>query len=392
MSSFEENRRVAAQLVDMVKSGTTDMAESVMRVPAAKYLDQGQWQAEIDRIFLKLPLLAGLSIEIPNPGDYKAYDYVGRPLLITRQKDGSIRAMLNVCKHRGMLLAEDGHGNCSRFSCPYHGWTYGGDGRLIGIAEKSKFGEVDTNGLELTQLPVYERNGFIFVVLTPGAEADFERFAAPMIDDMAYLDLANCYFVGTRHMKGPNWKVAYDGYLEGYHFAAAHPESIFLRTFSNLMQFDNFGPHLRVGYAQRAIVDKLEQIDPSKWGEQETEGYDYVRTFFPNVSIFAAPEIIQVSQMIPGDRPNESRTQMYFVGRNPNPSDEEIAKLNEMADFLAGVVEREDYGAGLKVQRGLASGAMKDVVFGRNERGNQHFHKWVDYYLSDDPARTEPAL
>ncbi|WP_221793385.1 aromatic ring-hydroxylating oxygenase subunit alpha [Aquisediminimonas sediminicola] len=392
MNKLDDNRRVAEQLVELVKTGTTDMAPDVMRVPSAHYLDPTIWRGEIDTLFMRLPLLAGVSAEIPNPGDYKAYDYVGQPLLITRQKDGSLRAMLNVCKHRAMLLAEEGSGNCRRFSCPYHGWTYNADGSLIAVAERSKFGQVEPEELALTQLPVFERHGFIFVVLTPGQEADFENHVGPMADDMAYLNLAGAYFVGTREIQGPNWKVAYDGYLEGYHFAAAHPETINLRTFSNVMQFDAFGPHLRVGYPQRSILEQLGKVAPEKWGECETDGYDFVRTFFPNVSIFAAPEIIQISQMIPGNTPEASRTIMYFLGRDPNPSADEIVKLNEMADFLSGVVEREDYGAGLKVQRGLASSAASHVIFGRNELGNQHFHKWVEYYMSKDKSLPTPVL
>jgi len=107
----------------------------VLTVPTRSYTDPERWANEVELIFMRLPLMLALSIELPNPGDYKAMEMVGRPVLLTREKDGKVRAFLNVCSHRGAPVAEPGKGNCNRFSCPYHGWTYANDGRLIGIAE-----------------------------------------------------------------------------------------------------------------------------------------------------------------------------------------------------------------------------------------------------------------
>lgn len=375
-----------------VRSGTTDQADDVMLVEAKTYTDPRRWEREMAGIFHRLPVLAGLSVELPQPGDFKAVDYSGKPLLITRLSDGSIRAMLNVCTHRGMLVAPEGKGNCKRFSCPYHGWTFANDGQLVAVSDKRKFGEVDASELGLKQLPVYERAGLIFVVLTPGITVDFEAYFGSALDDIASLNLARTHFCGTREIFGANWKVAFDGYLEGYHFAAAHPDTIHPRTFANIMQFDVSGPHIRIGFPQRNIIEALDGCDIAQLGKNENNGYDFVRTLFPNMSIFAAPELIQISQIIPGPSPNENRTVMYFVSRDP-PATEQAAKdLDDMVEFLREVVDREDFGVGLKVQRGLESGAIDHVRFGRNERGNQYFHRWIEHYLANDPAREEPVI
>jgi len=389
---MQSKREAVEAMLHHVRSGTTDQADHVMLVEANGYTDAEGWRREMATIFHRLPVLAGLSVELPNPGDFKAVDYCGKPLLITRLNDGSVRAMLNVCTHRGMLVAAEGTGNCKRFSCPYHGWTFANDGRLIAVADKSKFGEVDASELGLKQLPVYERAGLIFVVLQPGTSVDFEAYFGAALDDIASLDLANAHFCGTREILGANWKVAYDGYLEGYHFAAAHPETIHPRTFSNIMQFDACGPHIRIGFPQRSILEALDGVDAAELGQKENEGYDFVRTLFPNVSIFAAPELIQISQIIPGPQPNRNRTVMYFVSREPPATEQTARALDEMVEFLREVVDREDFGVGLKVQRGLESGAIDHVRFGRNERGNQYFHRWVEYYMTDDPGREAPVL
>lgn len=388
----EDYNRTVERLIDYVQHQRTDQAADTMTVAAKAYLDPERWEREMELIFRRLPILAGLSGELPKPGDYKTIEMLGKPLLITRVADGSVCAMLNVCKHRAMIVTDKPSGNCARFTCPYHGWTYANDGRLISVAEREKFGELDKATHGLTPLPVYERGGLIFVALTPGLKVDFEGFLGGMIADLEHFRFQDWHYGGSRVIQGANWKVAYDGYLEGYHFAAAHPDSINLRTFSNVMDFEAFGPHLRIGFPQRSIVEAMGKVPREQWGSQETQGYDFVRTIFPNVSIFVAPELTQIAQLLPGPKPGENRTILYYVRRNPPEGEDDAKQLVTMIDWIRDVVDVEDYGVGLKVQRGLESGALDHVVFGRNERGNQYFHRWVDYYLKDDASAARPTL
>ncbi|MDE2341693.1 MAG: Rieske (2Fe-2S) protein, partial [Alphaproteobacteria bacterium] len=126
---------VAEHMLDYVENDKTFMTDKFMRVPARSYTDPNQWAAEIELIFKRVPLMLALTCEMPKPGDYKAMEAVGMPVLISRGKDGVARAFLNVCTHRGAPVAKEGHGNCPRFTCIYHGWTYGPDGKLIGVAD-----------------------------------------------------------------------------------------------------------------------------------------------------------------------------------------------------------------------------------------------------------------
>lgn len=381
VSLEQEYQRAAEALLAHVENGTTDQAAAVMTVPAATYTDADQWAREMEMIFHRLPLMLALSAEMPAPGDYKAMDAMGKPVLLTRGKDGDVRAFLNVCAHRGGAVAAEGHGNCTRFSCIYHGWTYASDGRLLAVADKAKFGDLDRDAHGLTALPVAERAGLIFVCLTPDANMDIDTFLGGILPDLEHCDLASHNYAGSREIFGANWKVAYDGYLEGYHFAAAHPETIHTRTHSNVMHFDCFGPHMRTGYAQKSI-GKLRDVPRAQWGRMENDGYDYVRTLFPNISIFVAPEIVQVSQLFPGPTADRNRTVLHFLTKEPPKDEEAAAGVEQMIRFLRDVVDEEDYALGLKVQKGLESGAIDHVTFGRNEKGNQLFHKYVDFYVA----------
>ena len=382
---------VAAKMLEFVETKTTDQAEDVLRLPVENYLDPIRWQKEIDLIFKRLPLMLALTIELPNANDYKAMEVIGQPLLITRGKDGVARAFLNVCKHRAMQIVAPGSGNCARFACQYHGWTYANDGQLIGIAEAGTFGEVDKSTLHLTPLPCQEVAGMIFVILTPGLDIDAPAFLGGMLDDLAALKLESWYYHKQKPMDGANWKVAYDGYLEGYHFQAAHTNTVATRSPSNRAHYEGFGPHIRLGFPQNSI-GRLHDLPREQWGAQENNGYDFIRMLFPNFSFFLAPEMCQFAQLFPGATPDTNTTMMNYIFPKKPESEAELQKLDEMCDFFYQVVLDEDYALGLKVQKGLESGAMTHLTFGRNEPGNQFFHKWVDYYLAEPGSVAPPQM
>ncbi len=371
---------IAEVLLDYVEHDRTFQSDKITTVPATVYTDPEQWAREMDLIFHRVPLMLALSCELPEPGTYKAMDAMGKPVLITRDKAGVAHAFLNVCSHRGAPVADDGHGKCSRFTCKYHAWTYGIDGKLLAVSDREKFGDIDKSTRGLRALPCDERGGMIFVVLTPGEQVDFEGFFAGMLDDFESAGLKDWSFLGSRVIEGANWKIAFDGYLEGYHFATLHPQTIHPRTPSNVTFYESFGPHLRIGFPQVGIR-KLRDVPREEWSQRENDGFDFVRILFPNVSAFLAPEIAQIAQLFPGPTPSENRTVLLYARREAPRDDEDRAAIEGMINFLRDVTYQEDYVIGLEVQKGLQSGALDNIILGRNERGNQFFHETVDWYL-----------
>ena len=105
MDFSESCNTTVEHLLDYVTNGKTDQAADTMTVPVDAYLDPARWQQEMDLIFKRLPIFAGLSHELPNPRDFKTIEILGKPLIISRQADGSLRAMYNVCKHRRLPSA-----------------------------------------------------------------------------------------------------------------------------------------------------------------------------------------------------------------------------------------------------------------------------------------------
>lgn len=392
MDRVENIGGVAETMLDYVENNKTFLTEKPMKVPTSTYTDPDQWRAEMELVFMRVPLMLAFTAELPHPGDFKAMDAMGKPVLINRDKAGRVRAFLNVCSHRGAPVAAEGHGNCPRFTCKYHGWTFGQDGKLLGVSEASKFGEVDKIERGLRELPCEERAGMIFVCLTPNAPIDLDNHFRGFLEDFEALDFADWSYLGSRTIEGANWKIAFDGYLEGYHFASLHPTTIAPRTPSNCAHYEGFGPNIRIGFPQRRIAEALRDVPRDQWGTQENNGFDFVRIFFPNVSIFIAPEITQIAQLFPGPTPDRNRTVLNYLRRDPPKDDEDRANVETMINFFRDVTYTEDYLIGLEIQRGLESGAHDDLVFGRNERGNQYFHEWLNWYLQDDPDLPEPVM
>jgi len=389
--SLAAHADVAQVLLDYVEQNRTFRSDRITRIPYTNYTDPERWSREMALIFKRVPLMLALTAELPNPGDYKAMNALGLPILITRGGDGVARAMLNVCAHRGAPVAAEGHGRCSRFTCTYHGWTFANDGRLLAVTDREKFGEIDKAGHGLTTLPCEERAGMIFVVLTPGAPLDVEQYYGPMLDDFEAAGLGKWTYLGSRVIEGANWKVTFDGYLEGYHFATLHPKTIHPRTPSNVTHYESYGPHLRIGFPQISIRT-LRDVPREQWNSRENQGFDYVRILFPNVSAFLAPEIAQIAQLFPGPTPDKNRTVLLYARKDPPRDEADRKAIDEMINFLRDVTYQEDYVLGLKIQQGLESGAHKDIVLGQNERGNQYFHEYVEWYLNNDPNAPRPVL
>ncbi len=157
------------------------------------------------------------------------------------------------------------------------------------------------------------------------------------------------------------------------------------------MSFTAFGPHLRVAYCCPNIT-KLYDVPRDQWWTREEKGYSFVRTLFPNISIYVGLGTGQIAQLIPGPTPERNRTIMYYIRPAPPKDDAERQEIDQQVDFLVDVVDGEDYETGEQIQLGLKAKPFDHVLFGRNERGNQYFHKWLDWYLAEDETAGKPVL
>jgi len=241
--SLKPTGDLAESLLDCLERNSTDQADELMSVPAAIYTDPDQGSAEIDLIFKRLPLMLALTCETPKRGDYKALDVVGLPVLLSRDKAGTMCAFLNAWSHRWTPVVAEGIGQCPqfRFTWPSHGWTYGMDGKRFAVADRSKLGELDNSKHGLKELPCEERHGMIFASLTSGASLDLDGYYGDLLHDNAQFELQTCMFVGRSEHRGPNWKLIYANFFESYHFATQHSKTVVPSFIPNLCVYEESG-------------------------------------------------------------------------------------------------------------------------------------------------------
>jgi phenylpropionate dioxygenase-like ring-hydroxylating dioxygenase large terminal subunit len=366
---------LARRLLINVEAETCDQADAPMKVPAAVYRDPQRWEQEMQRVFHRSPLTVAMSCDLREPGDYKALEIAGRPVVVVRGDDGVARTFLNVCRHRGAQVTEEGCGHLRRLVCPYHAWSYDTRGSLVSVPGRDTFGDLDVTGL--VELTTHERHGLVLAMLTPDLDFDPDEWLGEMGDALAmmHLDQFHRYDV-TSVVEGPNWKIAADGYVDGYHIGYLHRSTIGTRSITNRNTYDLFAPHVRIGFATK-VTPTLRDLPDDQW--RLPDAMSLVHFIFPNISISGhATTAIQVSTLLPGPTNDRSRTIQTHYFRSPIEGDDAIAKAEERRQLYERVVRDEDYATGFKIGRALDAFGDGHFRFGRNEPGNQLFHRTID--------------
>ncbi len=384
---------VARDLLGHARNGTMPLAPEIMELDAAFYTDPDRFEREKRLIFRRLPLMLAASCELRDPGAYKAMEVAGVPVLIVRGKDGAARAFLNVCTHRGAILADD-CGKASRFVCPYHGWTFDSTGALVGVASRAEFGDVDTASRGLRPFPLLEVAGLIWVVLDPDSSLDIGGFLSGYESMLGEFGLERWHVLDQRTLTGANWKLAFDAHLDFYHLPVLHKDS-FGPSISPKAFYYHWGPHQRLTRPEkpehRVIPSHANLFGQA--GQPETDWTNEAMMLgewilFPHVSLnsfYDGGRGVLISQIFPGETVGTSYTvQTYLMAEEP--SAEARAAAQRMADFLAHVVADEDLPTSVRQQRALESGLLPTVCFGRNEGGNQQFHRWIEHILDTGDA------
>ena len=267
VGSLQHQRRsTARRMRDHIRAGTSDLADEPMRISPKVYTDPERFLVERKRIFRDTPLVACLSGDIGNPGQFFTFDDTGVPILVVRSKDGKARAFVNLCPHRGARLVRDERGRAARFTCWFHGWTFANDGRLLAAPEAERFGAELADCSHLTELPCAERHGFVFVVATPGATLDLDTHLGDFDQQLAFLGVQALVPLTTRLMPAKsNWKFILDTFYEGYHLAAMHQKTLSPNYRSDIHLYYNYGHHFRFHNVDRTLEKELLSQDEQEW-------------------------------------------------------------------------------------------------------------------------------
>jgi phenylpropionate dioxygenase-like ring-hydroxylating dioxygenase large terminal subunit len=373
--------------LEHLRNNTTDQFEKVEPFEAFEFTDPDLAARERDLVFGRVPTIVAHGSEIPDAYDFKAVSMPRNNLIAVRQRDGGVKALVNLCRHRGALLESEASGRRRLFSCPYHRWSYDIDGTLRAITRAGTVGDLDRGRRGMIELPCEERHGFVWVVDRAGAEIDVAAWLGPEMDAILAgygLDELTC--VRAQGFEEPtNWKIMQDAFLDGYHVQYAHPNSAAKYIHTNVMVFEDFGRHCRF-VAPRRSIDRWLEEDPGDRSLVE----DVIETHFlgPNSTLLKQPDHFQLLTFRPDpESPVRSVMEMRLIVPSPERAGITQERWDHLWEknwqILLAVLHSEDFPVLRASQTGMRSRDAGPMVFGRNEVANQVFRRLLKRLLAE---------
>jgi len=337
----------------------------------------GQFLAqEQTHIFAQEWLCAGRAEALPNPGDYLTMAIAGEPVLVLRDRDGQIRAMSNVCRHRMSTLLE-GRGNTRSIVCPYHAWTYNLDGTLRGAPAMTLNEGFCKTDHALPQIRTEIWLGWIMVTLNADAPSPAARLAG--VENL----------VGKYHMENyredfresfrwaTNWKVLAENFMESYHLPVCHQGTIGGHVDLNKMTcpegFEAFNYHHII---KNDALDLTLAHPTNTTLEGDERRTTWLLTIYPSLMITLSPGYFWYLSLTP-DGPGHVNV-LYGGGLAPEfvtdpKSAEHFARLKTLLDE----VNDEDKGCTERVYQGITAGLSEPGHLSHLERPNWEFARYI---------------
>ncbi|MBL8552898.1 MAG: aromatic ring-hydroxylating dioxygenase subunit alpha [Phenylobacterium sp.] len=380
--------------------------------------DEGLYQLELERIFARSWNFMCHESQLKAPGDY-VVSYIGEDqLIVVRDEEGEVHALLNTCRHRGNALCRAEQGHAKSFVCSYHGWNYGLDGRLIGVPGLSTFyhGDLDKSRLGLAKARIESHLGFYFATLAPDAPSlhDFlgvtGRTGLAMVCANGEVEVVEGV---QKNVIDCNWKIAVDNLFDWYHVPYSHASANTAGFFdiariqfpkSQMVMLGEYGHAIGGPVIPREVQDQIDGLSDAQRGEMsraQPEGSPRIRP--KSATDLMGPEGVR-SQGHPNIFPNlwvtisgtqmclrlprgPSHTELWWFtlvpkAAPPQAKREIVRRMNHVFG-PAGLLEQDDgenWSQSTRSARGVASrglGQALSMGLGRDEvrvgAGGEHY-------------------
>ena len=359
-------------------------------VPGKRYTDQNLFDLEMEKIFFKSWLMVFREDEIPNPGDYKIWDKLGRDILVVRQKDNSIKAFYNTCMHRGAPVVRDKKGSTNLLRCQYHSWTYNLSGDLIKVPDMRDFKDFDISCKKLKKVFCDTWDGWVYISLSetdPGSLIDFLNPVAQELECFKSSELITVY-KKTVTVKA-NWKTCLDAFMEVYHAPTIHKDTVNILLDGNAMA----AGLLKNGHS-RMVTPKKMNLDGGFLGAEESDYVPYIETcdkihaqtnvaygMFPN---FITPTDTSGYPAILFWPKGLKETEFEWTQLAPSwPGDEKPDYWNEQEVSFDSIMD-EDFQNLEPMQRSHDSGVFESMPLNYQERRIYYYHQVIDDWIGRD--------
>ena len=413
------------------------------------FSDPELYKLELERLFARTWNFLCHESQIPRAGDFFA-TYIGEdPVLVTRQKDGTIKGLLNACRHRGMRVCRADEGNVRSFTCTYHGWSYRTDGSLAGVPNEANYkGELDKSKwglLRVAQVSSYK--GLVFGNFDPDAPSLLDYLG----DMTYYLDIMVDRVEGGTEVlpgihkwtMGGNWKLASEQFVgDNYHVASSHISAMMaelepdramrLQALTGLVMMPSDGHGSGMMYAEGDISGMPSGYNPhidrykkdtrreriNRLGRERVENVDWIASLvFPNFAMLGPASVLRTFR--PRGTGSMETWSWVFVDRKMPKEVKDAWRVEALRHFSPGGTWEQDdgenwsYCAGgdgyvsnlnrLNIQMGRGEGRphpdfpgqVSDIFSENNHRG--FYRRWAEFLSAESwkditvPQRTKPV-
>ena len=355
-------------------------AAGAKTLPQKYFVSPELFAKEQDSIFSKQWVLVGHQSQIASSGDYLLQEVAGESLIVLRDKNKQVRGFYNVCRHRGTRLCETPIGRSATIQCPYHAWTYGLDGRLIGAPHMDEVPGFDKteHSLHAVRLALWE--GFIFVNLAI-EPAPLEEVFAVLKGKFAHWNLPKLRSAKRiEYEVRANWKLVFENYSECYHCPGVHPTLAKLTPYDSAENDLSDGPFLG-GFMPITRGHSLTMTGNAcalPVGEIKSEDVDRVfyYSIFPNMLLSMHPDYVMVHQLWP-QSPDRTLIQCDWLF-HPEAFGRPDFHPDDAIDFWD-MTNKQDWHVCELSQQGIASRAYQPGPYSPRESIPA---AWDRYYLT----------
>jgi len=362
--------------VEALRQNTSIPFEQARAMPPEVYTSEAFLQEELQHIFAKDWFCVGRADALAEPGSYTTCDLAGQPVLVIRDRDGTLRALSNVCLHRMSTLLH-GRGQARSIVCPYHAWTYNLDGSLRGAPAMTLNEGFCKDSYTLPSVRCEEWLGWVFITLNADAPTVAEQLkdVEAMVAGYDMTNYTEAFY--EEHVWDTNWKVLAENFMESYHLPVCHAGTI-----GGLSKLEEMiCPPGEPAFNYHTILkDDTLQIALAHPSNTTLEGdrrrMTYLLAIYPSLMITLTPGYFWYLCLHPH---GVGQVQIGFGGGmspdyvNDPDAQKHFAALKTLLDD----VNIEDRGCTEKVYRGLCSGHAEPGHLSHLERPNYDFAQYI---------------
>ena len=362
--------------VEELRRNTALPFERAQAMPTSVYTTQAFLEEELQHVFSKDWYCVGRTDALANPGDYTTCELAGQPIAVVRDRDGTLRALSNVCLHRMSTLLQ-GRGSARSIVCPYHAWTYNLDGSLRAAPAMSLNEGFCKDQYKLPKIRCEEWLGWVFITLNPDAPTVATQLDAveKMVAGYDMTNYSETFY--EEHVWDTNWKVLAENFMESYHLPVCHAGTI-----GGLSKLEEMicPPGLAAFNYHTILKDETLRIAMAHPSNDRLQGDERRTTFllaiYPSLMITLTPGYFWYISLHPKG-PGQVHIR-FGGGMSDDYAGDADAEVNfQELKTLLDEVNVEDRGCTEKVFRGLCSDRAVPGHLSHLERPNYDFAQYL---------------